>query len=340
MARGSTLKQIKRLAARARKTMRKRKPYLRHRNTTTGRVLPPIDIRNPSGIGELLKRIRKGPVTIVLVYADWCGHCKEFKPIFENAEKSPNRTAQTVKVNDVMFPQVTDAIKNRLNMNATPMSVEGYPSVILVDKKGNMIQNVAAVKEQSTMNKLMESAGTLAEKSVSKTPNSARSNMTAEDEYEDEDEDPSSVNAMVGKPLPPIRVSKNSMAPSANVASVSANVEKSIGSFRNSKTKAASIENEQKVTSVPPVASAGSDANEVSVTTPPGSALLKEDMVSDNTDVTRMRTRQGGGGLLAALGSSAYQLAPAGVLLALAATMKRRGRGRGRGRRVKTQRRR
>ena len=316
----------------ARRSQTRRKPgrrgqYLRHRNTTSGRVLPPIDIRSPSGLGELLKRIRKGPVTIVLVYADWCGHCKEFKPIFENAEKSPNRTAQTVKVNDIMFPQMTDAIKHKLNMNATPMSVEGYPSVILVDKKGNMIQNVAAVKDQGTMNSLMEKAGTLAKESVAKTATSIRSTTN-------EEGGPRTMNIMAGKPLPSLRVPKNSMAPSANVASVSANVEKSLGSFRNSSAKASSIENEQPVTSVPPVASAGSDANEVSVTTPPGSDLIEDDIVSNESPMRS--ARQGGGGLLAALGSSAYQLAPAGVLLALAATMKRRGRAR----RVKTQRRR
>jgi len=334
MARGSTLRQIKRLAAKvkARRTMRKRKPYLRHRNTTVGRVLPPIDVRSPSGLGELLKRIRKGPITIVLVYADWCGHCKEFKPIFENAEKSPNRTAQTVKVNDVMFPQMTDAITAKLNRNATPMSVEGYPSVILVDKKGNMIQNVAAVKEQATMNKLMESAGSLAEKSIAKKPNSARS---MSDENDTRSKSGANASVIQGKPLPPLRVSKNSMAPSVEVESVSAN---SIGSFRNSKAKATAIENEQEVTSVPPMAS-GNNVNNGEFVEPPGSEELEGDMISENAN-SGMRAKQGGGGLLTALGSSAYQLAPAGVLLALAATMKRRGRGRGRGRRVKTQRRR
>jgi thiol-disulfide isomerase/thioredoxin len=252
----------------------------------------------------------------VLVYADWCGHCKEFKPIFENAEKSPNRTAQTVKVNDVMFPQVTDIIKNKLNMNATPMSVEGYPSVILVDKKGNMIQNVAAVKDQGTMNSLMEKAGTLAAKaSVNNTRSKSKNN--------------SGTNVLEGKPLPPLRVSPNSIAPSVNVEPVGVNVEKSIGSYRNKSNVAKSLENEQDITSVP-----------TSVEPP----SIENDIIANSANSANSQPnsrRQGGGGLLAALGSSAYQLAPAGVLLALAATMKRRGRGgRGRARRVKTQRRR
>jgi hypothetical protein len=125
------------------------------------------------------------------------------------------------------------------------------------------------------------------------------------------------------------------VAPSTEVEPVSSN---SIGSFRNSKAKATAIENEQDVTSVPSMVS-NTNANSDAFVEPPGSEELKGDMISEENGTMR-GPRQRGGGLLAALGSSAYQLAPAGVLLALAATMKRRGRGRGRGRRVKTQRRR
>ena len=306
MARRSTRKAHRKPA------IKRRGRYLRHRNTTVGRVLPPIDIRSPSGLGELLTRIRKGPVTIVLVYADWCGHCKDFKPIFENAEKSPNRTAQTVKVNDVMFPQVTDIIKNKLNMNAKPMSVEGYPSVILVDKKGNMIQNVAAVKDQGTMNSLMEKAGTLAKESEDPIANVSMNNTRSKSKNN------SGANASMieGKPLPSLRVSKNSIAPSAGVASVSANVEKSIGSLRNASARAASLEDEQDMTGVP------------ASVEPPTVGEMENDIITNSSNSQEVARRQGGGGLLAAFGSSAYQLAPAGVLLALAAsTMKgRKGR--------------
>jgi thiol-disulfide isomerase/thioredoxin len=290
MARRSTLKHIRNMAAkagRARRTMRKRGSYLRHRNTTAGRVLPPVDIRSPSGIGELLKRIRKGPVTIVLVYADWCGHCKDFKPIFEKAEKSPNRTAQTVKVNDVMFPQVTDAIKNKLNNNATPMTAEGYPSVILVDKEGNMIKNVTPVKDESTMTSLMEKAGTIANE---------MNNMS---------------KAGPVKPLPSLNVSKNSIAPSSGVATVSANVSRSMGSLRNSAKVAKSLANEESLTAVP---------EEVSSSIEP--PAMEDDIIANNSaNSSRGGLKQGGGGLLAALGHSAYHLAPAGILLGLAASV-------------------
>jgi thiol-disulfide isomerase/thioredoxin len=266
----------------------------------------------------------------VLVYADWCGHCKDFKPIFENAEKSPNRTAQTVKVNDVMFPQVTDIIKNKMNMNAKPMSVEGYPSVILVDKKGNMIQNVAAVKDQGTMNSLMEKAGTLARESEDPIANVSMNNTRSKSK--------SGANASMieGKPLPSLRVSKNSIAPSAGVVSVSANVEKSIGSLRNASARAASLEEEeeQDITGVPPSVQ------------PPTVGEMENDIITNSSNSQEVARRQGGGGLLAALGSSAYRLAPAGVLLALAArTMKgRKGRSKSKSksktRSKKTQRRR
>lgn len=279
----------------------KTRKVLRRRHTTAGRVLPPVDIRNPSAIGDLLTRIRKGPITVVLVYADWCGHCKDFKPIFERAEKSPNRTAQTVKVNDVMFPQVTDAIKNKLNVNAKPMNVEGYPSVILVDKNGNMIKNVAPVKNEETMKKLMESSGTLAEEAeLGSMPDAVPEEGLKEPEAEP------------GNSLPPLN------ANSAN----STNSARSIGSLvpaSQRKSNLANITNEQDITAMPEQVSS-------SVIEPPSEEAITNDFIQ-SANSANMGKRQQGGSLLAILGQSAYKLAPAGVLLGLAgATVMRRKR--------------
>lgn len=284
----------------------KTRKVLRRRQSTAGRVLPPVDIRNPSAIGDLLARIRKGPITVVLVYADWCGHCKDFKPIFERAEKSPNRTAQTVKVNDVMFPQVTDAIKNKLNVNAKPMNVEGYPSVILVDKNGNMIKNVAPVKNEETMKKLMESSGKLAEEAeLGSMPDAVPEEGRKEPEAEP------------GNSLPPLN------ANSAN----SANSARSIGSLvpaSQRKSNLANITNEQDITAMPEQASS-------SIIEPPSEEAITNDFIESANSVKR----QQGGSLLAMLGQSAYKLAPAGVLLGLAgATVMRRTRAMKGGRRT------
>ena len=93
-----------------------------------GQLMPPVDITSPSEFGELDKRIAIGPVTLVFVYAPWCGHCKRFKPTMDSLENIPNRSVQIARVRDDMYPSTLLASKNK---------VESYPSLLLVDKEGN-----------------------------------------------------------------------------------------------------------------------------------------------------------------------------------------------------------
>ena len=91
-----------------------------------GRLMPPVDIQNESQLGELKKRISAGPLTLVFVYADWCGHCQSYKPKMEELEAMPDRTIQTARIRDDMLP------KSSLS-NA---KLEGYPTLMLVKKNG------------------------------------------------------------------------------------------------------------------------------------------------------------------------------------------------------------
>lgn len=93
-----------------------------------GRLLPPIDITSESQLGELAKRITKGPLTLVLVYADWCGHCQRFKPTMEELEKDSNRSIQTARIRDDVFP------KSQLSS----AKIEGYPTLMLVKNSGEV----------------------------------------------------------------------------------------------------------------------------------------------------------------------------------------------------------
>lgn len=69
-----------------------------------------------------------GPLALVLVHAEWCGHCVNFqKNMWKEATQMPNKTINTASVHYDMLDKTSLA-------NA---KIEGYPSLLLVgtDKK-------------------------------------------------------------------------------------------------------------------------------------------------------------------------------------------------------------
>jgi thiol-disulfide isomerase/thioredoxin len=110
------------------KTKTKKKSKTAKPRSVMGRLLPPVDITNTSQLNELNKRIKMGPVTLVLVYADWCGHCQHFKPMMEKLENLPGRTVQTARVREDVFP----------NSSLSSAKIEGYPTLMLVKKNGEV----------------------------------------------------------------------------------------------------------------------------------------------------------------------------------------------------------
>jgi thiol-disulfide isomerase/thioredoxin len=118
----------------------------------------PLDVRTDSGLGQMAKRIFKGPMTVVLVYADWCGHCHDFMPTFDKACKNKGRSVQAIKVNETMMDKVNSTIQQR-NSSAKPMNASGYPIIFLVDKNGNPLTEVPKPSVEQVMNQ----AGSIAE---------------------------------------------------------------------------------------------------------------------------------------------------------------------------------
>ena len=123
-----------------------RKTVRGHRHSTTGTLYPPLDVRTPHDVQEILKRITKGPVTVVLVYADWCGHCHTLMPHFKAASKLPQRNSQVISIPDYRLKEYNNVIKS-LNRSAPTLNVEGYPSVVLVGSDGTQLSEIASTKE-------------------------------------------------------------------------------------------------------------------------------------------------------------------------------------------------
>jgi hypothetical protein len=73
------------------------------------------------------------------------------------------RTTQSIKVEDKMLPAVNEMLTGQINKSAKPFNVEGFPSIIAVDKKGNVVTNIEPIRNTATMTKVMAEAGPIAE---------------------------------------------------------------------------------------------------------------------------------------------------------------------------------
>lgn len=141
-----------------------KKTVRRHRQSTSGKIKVPLDVRSKSDLPKLKEALKNKGLTIILVYATWCPHCHTMMPHFDTAAKSPNNTVTPVKINETMLESVNDYIKKNVNQSAKPISVNGYPSIILVNKNAEKITDIEPVRNTETMTKVMENAGNLANK--------------------------------------------------------------------------------------------------------------------------------------------------------------------------------
>jgi thiol-disulfide isomerase/thioredoxin len=100
----------------------------RKRTHSSGRISSPVDVNSIDKVQKFESLI--GPV-LVLVYADWCGHCQHYKPLWKQLEKDPNRSINMASVRDDMVSNTS------LAQRASPVS--SYPTVLLIGKNGKAV---------------------------------------------------------------------------------------------------------------------------------------------------------------------------------------------------------
>jgi len=113
--------------SRAMSTTRRRQ-NTRRRTHSSGRISAPVDVNSVDKVQKFESLI--GPV-LVLVYADWCGHCQHYKPLWKQLEKDPNRSINMASVRDDMISNTS------LSQRANPVS--SYPTVLLIGKNGKAV---------------------------------------------------------------------------------------------------------------------------------------------------------------------------------------------------------
>ena len=87
-----------------------------------------IDVRNDSDVAGFEKLLSKGPLTLVYVHADFCGHCKTFS---DNVWKNAKKENMNVNTASVHYDMVDKTSLNKAK-------IEGYPSLLFVGKRNNI----------------------------------------------------------------------------------------------------------------------------------------------------------------------------------------------------------
>lgn len=85
-----------------------------------------VDVRKPADLKKLLDVVAKHPITVILIHADFCGHCKTYK------EKVWNEVSAMPEAKNGVASIHYDQLEGTPFADA---KIKGYPSVILVGKK-------------------------------------------------------------------------------------------------------------------------------------------------------------------------------------------------------------
>ena len=151
-----------------------------------GKLLDAVNVDTVDKLPELDKRLSIGPITLVFVYAPWCGHCKRFEPTMDKLEAMPERTIQIARVRDDMFPQSSIA-SNKLDGYPTLMLFKNGKVIKFKGKDGQLSNSLPDHNNEAVMNAVVTKMGT---PSGIESLNSA--GVKVEDQNDDEDQDPNS----------------------------------------------------------------------------------------------------------------------------------------------------
>ena len=292
-----------------------RKTVRRRRQSTSGKIKVPLDVRSDKDLPTFLKALKSKNLTIVLVYANWCPHCHTIMPHFDAASKSPNNTITPVKINETMLEKVNNYIKSNVNKTAKPINVEGYPSIIIVNNKGDKITDVEPVQDTETLTKVMENAGPLAEEAKLTTTNFKNvvnsMNMNNMNNMKN--------NALLRN----IGVENTGLANKSYETSIGNLAEPS--NFKEKKETKKEKANEVEAREIISLQAPNS-----SVMTPVMTPVMpplpdsNSDMVHELEPANKLSGGRSRGGLMSAMARTAYTLAPSAVLLATSYAMNKK----------------
>jgi hypothetical protein len=90
-----------------------------------------MHLTSPSQVSEMEAVMRRGPMTVMLIYSTSCPHCHTYMPIWKQLCKQRARKANMVSMEANVYEQTPMAAKK---------SVSGVPTVLFVDKEGKITE--------------------------------------------------------------------------------------------------------------------------------------------------------------------------------------------------------
>lgn len=259
----------------------------RKRQTKVGRVST-MDVRSKSDVSSFESLLGKGPLTIVLVYADWCGHCQTFKQnMWNEVSAMPNKKVNTAAVH-------YDMVENTSLKNA---KIEGYPSLLLVGTN----KEPATFKENATTTNAMPTPQNVNElKNMVNTPI----------------ESPvSNANTVASNVVANATNTNATNANSVNINTNTVNTNLNVSSLNNSNSQLPNITNSmaKNVNSYVPADSETLEVPDTNLDIPKTTTAIAK--LETTNSVKRGGYQQGGSSLMSTLLKVTQEAAHAGALL-------------------------
>ena len=271
-----------------------------HKQSQMGKIMPPITIQNNGDIMKAVKRIMTGPLTMIVIMADWCGHCQTLKPKYNSIMANSHHTIQNVAIDETMADQFNDALTKSI-AGSKPLEVNGFPSLLLLDKNGHV--KSAVPNDLSIIKSTTENMGN-ATNNKSKNVSVPTMETTKEEEEEEEEEE----NNTMSQKVPVIKVNTQSVQEEYEPASIN----KSVSGKKVSLSPLPISKQSQQL----------NQSNQSNLASPPApeSSMSADGIIPSRKSPTE-ELSQKGGSLYGSIASAAYKLAPPAVLMAAAAAM-------------------
>lgn len=89
---------------------------------------------------------------VILVKANWCGHCKHFEPIFENTKKYFKENKSTI--NFKSFDFANESVKNDFDKEYGAFSqyIDGFPTIFIKYEKDNDVKYTTVEPSKQDIN--------------------------------------------------------------------------------------------------------------------------------------------------------------------------------------------